>query len=57
MPFPNPNCPTCRGSGVVEFTWYDSVRKAERIDFHNCECTQRPLMVEEEDWSNERSPL
>jgi hypothetical protein len=53
MPFPNPNCPTCHGSGEVEAMKYQS-GELVAIEYITCPCTRRPLVVEEEDWSNGR---
>ena len=50
---PRPNCPTCHGSGEVE-TWHrDAKGNLLMVSYDDCYCTMRPLVVEEEDWTND----
>lgn len=53
---PNSNCPHCHGAGKVEMMSFRTylapngtpMRELSRIDYVLCECTQRPLIIHEE---------
>lgn len=51
MPFPNPTCPRCSGSGDTETIQRDGSGTIIAFIYDRCPCTFRSAWVDEEDWA------
>lgn len=56
MPFPNPRCPSCHGTGEIEHIvhYTENGKPAVLFEYEPCPCGFRSQWVDQEDWANDR---